>query len=377
VWPLRTAELDPWYALVERRLGLAGRYDNVPWLPDSELLRVLKPTPDEAALQCAISAEWPGTRPILGRSAPPLDTLELAARTGRLHIRTGAIAREIEVDELGRVRGVIWVDQQSRAEHRAHAQLVFLCASALESTRLLLLSASGRRPHGLGGASGALGRYLMDHVLIAARGLGPPLGRHPNVDGGRCLYLPRFDARGLSATEPGRGFGVQLYRRPADANWSSFYAASFAEMLPRPENRVTLDQQRKDAWGIPVLRIECAHGTAELTRVRDQIAALRQLAELADVTLTGIEEAPAPPGIAVHESGTARMGSDRETSVLDPHNQCWEAQGLYLTDAASFPSQGFQNPTLTILALTARACDHAIRTKRQAEPKLRSILAVS
>jgi choline dehydrogenase-like flavoprotein len=158
--------MDPWYALVERRIGLTGGYDQVPWLPDSELFRVLKPAPDEAAFQCAIRAEWPGTRPILGRFALPVNMLELAARTGRLLIRTGAIAREIEVDRLGRVRGVIWIDQQSRAEHRAGAQLVFLCASALESTRLLLLSGSGRNPGGLGAASGALGRYLMDHVLI-------------------------------------------------------------------------------------------------------------------------------------------------------------------------------------------------------------------
>jgi choline dehydrogenase-like flavoprotein len=205
----------------------------------------------------------------------------------------------------------------------------------------------------------------MDHVRIAARGVGPPLIQNRPLELGRCIYLPRFDARGLPTPKPGRGFGVQLYRSPANANWSSFYAASFAEMLPRPENRVTLDQQRKDAWGIPVLRIECAHGTAELTGVHDQIAALRQLAELAGVTLTWIEEVPAAPGIAVHESGTARMGNDPDNSVLDPHNQCWDAQGLYLTDAASFPSQGFQNPTLTILALTARACDHALRTRRQ------------
>jgi choline dehydrogenase-like flavoprotein len=134
-------------------------------------------------------------------------------------------------------------------------------------------------------------------------------------------------------------------------------------MLPRFENRVTLDHERRDAWGIPVLRIECSHESAELMRARDQIAALRRLAELAGVTLTSIDEVPAPPGTAIHESGTARMGSDPENSVLDPNNQCWDAQGLYLTDGASFPSQGFQNPTLTILALTARACYRAVRTR--------------
>ena len=168
-WPLRQRELDPWYAFVERRLGLAGMRDNVPWLPDSELSYVLSPTPAEAALQRAIAARWPGARPVLGRFAAPFDALEAAALTGRLLIRTGAIAREIEVDGSGHVRGVVWIDQQNHSEERARAPLVFLCASALESTRLLLLSRSSRSPDGLGAASGALGRYLMDHVMVKAR----------------------------------------------------------------------------------------------------------------------------------------------------------------------------------------------------------------
>jgi choline dehydrogenase-like flavoprotein len=155
-----------------------------------------------------------------------------------------------------------------------------------------------------------------------------------------------------------------LYQTPARGQRSYFNAASFAEMLPQPENRVTLDPERRDAWGIPVLRIDCAHGDGELIRAREQIAALRELAKVVGVTLTEIDEAPGPPGIAIHECGTARMGSDPASSVLDPHNQCWEAQGLYVTDGACFPSQGSQNPTLTILALTARACDHALRTNR-------------
>jgi choline dehydrogenase-like flavoprotein len=124
-----------------------------------------------------------------------------------------------------------------------------------------------------------------------------------------------------------------------------------------------LDVQRRDAWGIPVLRIECAHNELELARAADQATALQALAEIAGVTLSNIDAAPEPPGIAVHECGTARMGSDPANSVLDPHNQCWEAQGLYVTDGSCFASQGNQNPTLTILAITARACDHALRTR--------------
>jgi choline dehydrogenase-like flavoprotein len=370
-WPLMPAELHHWYAVVERRIGLAGMRDGIPWLPDSELSSEIQPSPAEAQLQRAITLRWPSVRPVLGRYAAPFDALEAAARTGRLLIRTGAIAREIEVDTSGRVNGVIWIDQESGIEQRARATLVFLCASTLESTRILLLSRSNRSPNGIGAGSGVLGRYLMDHVLVSALGKGPPLLQQHFPERGRCLYLPRFDARELLGPPPGRGFGVQLDQAPASGGRSYFVATSFAEMLPRLENRVMLDPSRRDAWGIPVLHIDCAHGDVELVRAREQTAAVRALVQAADATLTSIDEVPKPPGTAIHECGTARMGNDPATSVLDPHNQCWEAQGLYVTDGACFPSQGSQNPTLTILALTARACDHALKTLRiWASPRL-------
>lgn len=363
-WPLQAGELDPWYATVERRLRLAGSRDNLPWLPDSELSIVLEPTPDEATLQASVSARWPGARAIIARFAPPLDALEAAAQTGRLSIRSGAVVREVEVDSSGCVRGAVWIDQQNRTEERARAPLVFLCASALESTRLLLLSRSPRSPEGLGASSGVLGRCLMDHVRMRVSGNGPPWLPGPLSGEGRCLYLPRFDARDLPAPGPGRGFGVQVFQQSAGTGHSQFTLISFAEMLPRLENRVTLDPQRRDAWGIPVLHIDCRQSEEELLGARDQVSALRELAQVAGVTLTHVDTAPPPPGSANHECGTARMGSDPASSVLSPHNECWEARGLYVTDGACFPSLGSQNPTLTILALTARACDHAIRTGR-------------
>jgi len=310
-------------------------------------------------LQRSITERWPGARPVLGRFAAPPDFLEAAAETGRLLVRSGAIAREIEVDGSVRVRGVTWIDERSRTKRHAHAPLVFLCASALESTRLLLLSRSPRSPEGLGAISGALGRYLMDHVGLVMEGTGPPLSSELSPEAGRCLYLPRFDARCLPTPDPGRGFGVQVYQSAGKAQ-SYFKAVCSAEMLPRPENHVKLDANRRDAWGIPVLHIDCRHGDAELAQAREQVSALRELADVAGVALTRIEETPAAPGMMTHECGTARMGRDPSTSVLDPYNQCWEARGLYVTDAACFPSQGTQNPTLTILALTARACDHAL-----------------
>jgi choline dehydrogenase-like flavoprotein len=364
-WPLQADDLAPWYALVERRLGLAGAHDEIPWLPDGELSFPLRPTSAEASLQSAIVARWPGARPILSRFAMPFHPLEAAATTRRLMIRTGAIAREIEVDKTGRVAGVVWIDRETGNEQRTVAPLVFLCASTLESTRLLLLSRSARSQNGLGAASGALGRYLMDHVRVSASGWGPPLPQTAAAAPERCqLYLPRFDARALPAPPPGRGFGVQVRRLPADRERSYLAVDSFAEMLPRPDNQVTLHPAKQDAWGIPVLHIDCAHSDDELSRARDQVVALRELMAIAGMTPNAIDEMASPPGIAIHEAGTARMGNDPANSVLDPHNQCWDANGLYVTDAACFPSQGYQNPTLTILALTARACDHAVRTAR-------------
>lgn len=364
-WPFEPAELDPWYALVERRLGLSGVRDGLACLPDSEIARTLSPLPAEAALGQAITGRWAGARPVLARYAPPLAGLEQAAATGRLLCRQGAVAREVEVDGQGRACAVTWHDQQSGATQRAEAPIVFLCASALESTRILMLSRSARAPEGLGASSGALGRNLMDHLVLQANGQGPRLVGEPvQPEPGRCVYVPRFDARDAASPPPGRGFGVQIYQSSGLPGRSYFTAVAFSEMLPRPENRVSLDPRLRDAWGVPALRIECRRSQADLESVPKMAAALRELAQTAGATLEPLAADPSTPGSAMHECGTARMGTDPANSVLDPNAQCWDAQGLYVTDGAAFPSQGNQNPTLTILALTARACDHAVRSLR-------------
>jgi choline dehydrogenase-like flavoprotein len=257
---------------------------------------------------------------------------------------------------------VRWHDREAGGGCSVRAPLVFLCASALESTRILLCSASAARPEGLGSQSNALGRYLMDHVLVCGEGVGGALPDGPVAPTpGRCLYLPRFDLR-AGGEDGGRGYGVQIYRWSLGRGVSYFNAVSFAEMTPRAENRVTLDPERRDAWRAPVLRIECRHSESERALARNQSAALAELGEILGVRWRAPADTAAPPGAAIHECGTARMGDSPDGSVLDPNNQCWDAKGLHVTDAASLPSQGAQNPTLTILALTARACDHAVRT---------------
>jgi choline dehydrogenase-like flavoprotein len=361
-WPFAPADLNPWYSLVEQRLALFGARDGVSFAPDSDIAHLLRPTTSEAVLRRTIQSRWPKAAAILGRYAPPLASVEAANATGKLWCRTGALVQRVEADGDGRVRGVAWHDRQARCSAAARAPLVFLCASALESTRILMVSQSGTG-NGLARSSDALGRHLMDHIMVKVEGVGHKLaGEHVSIDDGRCLYLPRFDLRD-GGEDPGRGYGVQVYQGFAGGDQSYFTAVAFCEMAPRAENRVSLDASRKDAWGAPALRIECSHNDAERALAQKMTTALRDLTKLVDAKVARLDEAPDMPGTAIHECGTARMGDDPTASVLDPHNQCWDAQGLYVTDGASFPSQGSQNPTLTIMALTARACDHALRSQ--------------
>jgi choline dehydrogenase-like flavoprotein len=368
LWPLQAQELDPWYAAVESRLELCGMRRSSPWQPPSEVSTVVEFDAAEETVIRSITSHWPGLGPQLGFWAPPPDWLELAAETGRLAIREGAVVRKVDVDNTGRVSGVTWIDDSTRAELSSHAPLIFLCASALESTRLLLLSRSARNPGGVGARSGVLGRNLMDHIKVAAEGTGPPLPNvpiAPNAEIGRCIYLPRLDAGARRNPDSHRAFGAQLYCRPVDATQSKFWVTSFGQMLPKMENRVSLDPDRLDAWGIPVLKVHCRYDSDDLVLAGEQARALRELAGAMGARHLRVDEIPASPGGANHECGTARMGASASSSVLDPNNQCWDAPGLFVTDGACLPSQGAQNPTLTLMALTARACSYAIGQTRE------------
>lgn len=360
-WPFAPDELAPWYELVERRLQLSGGVENSPWVPDSRLAEFRQPEPFELAMIASLKSRFPGANPMLGRYSPPMAALEAAAATGRLKCRQGAVAARVEIDGAGRACGVSFYDQRARRLCQARAPRVVLAASTLESTRILLMSQSERSPGGIGARSGALGRFLMDHVSIKVQGQGPGLetsGREIAV--GACLYLPRFESRYSGQAGDGRGFGVRIYQSPGPSGKSHFTAVADAEMLPRAENRVRLSD-RRDAWGLPILHIEARHSEPELALAKDQATALTEIADLAGVRLNEAPGAPSAPGSAIHECGSARMGDDPATSVLDPFNQCWDARNLYVVDGAAFPSEGIQNPTLTILALTARACDAMVK----------------
>jgi choline dehydrogenase-like flavoprotein len=360
-WPIDCDELDPWYAAVEKRIGLSGEMNGLACPPDSELGTILQRLPSETTVVSAIKGRWPQADAILGRYAPPFPSIDLAGAAGRLTRRSGAVCQKVELAKTGRVSGVVWYDRQTGREMRAQSNCVFLCASTLETTRILLTSAAANGQK-FGVSSGVLGHYLMDHIVSKIESVGPAsVGDPVSVEEGRCVYLPRFDNRNGSSSSSEGGFGVQLYETAATPGKSYFTAVAFSEMAPRAENKVSLSSTKIDAWGMPCLHIDCAHGEREKETMDRQLQALREVAAVLKLDPSRTLESLGPPGLAIHECGTARMGDDPRRSVLDPNNQCWDTKGLYVTDGACFPSQGGQHPTLTIMALTARACQHALQ----------------
>ncbi len=358
-WPLEPGELDQWYQQVETKLGLRGQTNGSTWVPDSVIAHALEPDPAQARMMATITAKWPASDPILGRYSDPLASLQYAAQTGHLSCRTGAVVRRVLVGQTGRVDGVEYYDIRARRAVEVKAPIVFLCASTLETTRVMLNSRTETFLKDAGSETGALGRYIMDHVSVKVEGIMPDHGIPAgDFSTGNCVYLPRFDLRNGRQGEAKHGYGMRLYQIPGRPGTSYFTAVSDAEMLPRSSNHVALSD-RKDRWGVPVLRISCAAGPEENEMADAQIQAIREITDAFDVTLTSTDIGPSRPGAAIHEVGGARMGTSPETSVVDRDNQCWDAKGLYLTDGAAFPAIGLQNPTLTIMALTARACAHA------------------
>jgi len=355
-WPFGIEELVPWYEKVEARLGLFGRQDGVPFIPDSVITHPTSQNAAEQQLFETLAQRWPGAPVMLSRYAPPVDFTGIAAATGRLTLQTGAIAQRILSGTDGRASGVEWLDLENGALCVANAPLVFLCASSLESTRILLNS---RNPSGaLSDQLPALGLHLSDHVMLKAEGLSPPLPITPLPDPGRCLYLPRFDLReGGDAHR--RGFGIQLYVTANRAGaWTT--AVGFGETSQSLPSRVSLSKRLKDRWGKPALLIDSEFGDPERALAGSISQGLDDLFEAIGVKALIRPAGPAAPGSSVHECGGARIGKDPATSVLTPLNECWAMPGLYVTDGAALPSQGIQNPTLTIMALTARACETAV-----------------
>lgn len=361
-WPISYRELEPYYDRVEGAIGISGNRDDIRHLPNPISGPSVALTPAESHLRSAIVNQWPDRQLIVRRTAARAPfPLHDARRTGRLSFRAGAVAREILADpDTGRARGVAWLE--GGIERSATSRLVVVAASTIESTRLLLNSRSPRHPDGFGNSSGTLGCYLMDHTSISGLDAAMPLpaSKLSPVESG--AYIPQF--RNVDATHPDflRGYGIQV--------WSKGDRCALTvrgEMLPRRANRVSIDPVARDRWGIPCARIECEYGDNERAQSADAIVQCRAMLLAAGFDIAPGEARLGTPGLAIHECGTARMGHDARTSVLNRYNQCWDARNVFVVDGASFVSQGAQNPTLTIMALALRAAEHIVDSCRRHE----------
>lgn len=409
-WPISYADLAPYYDTVERWVGISGSNEGFDQLPDGQFLPPMAYTCGEDEMKKAVNKMGRGftigrvavlTKDHRGRAAchycgpchrgcstnsyftSTNSTLPAAERTGKMTLITNAVVRHVTLGDGGRADGVFYFDKETKASREVKAKIVVLCASSLESTRILLNSTEGGNTNGLANSSGALGHYLMDHMYaIGAFGTFPNLKRKPgNASRPNGIYIPRF--RNLHGDKQDKfirgygyqggenatvwehayamkGFGKDFKMAVRDGNVSRASLLGFGEMLPRWENMVSLDKEKVDAWGIPVLHIDCAHGDNEKAMAKDiieQAAAMLEASGAENITTSAV---PAPPGFGIHECGTARMGLDPKKSVLNGWNQAHDVKNLFVMDGASFPSIACQNPTLTMMAMTVRSCEYMV-----------------
>jgi len=414
-WPISYDDLVPYYEEVERYIGISGQAEGLPQLPDSVFLPPMEMTCGEKILREAVMKKMGRTvtigrvavltRPHNGRAAchycGPCEqgcitysyfaslftTIKAALATGRLTLITDAVASHVVMDRTtGKAAGVAYIERKTRVPREVRARVVVLCASTLESTRILLNSAPG----GLANSSGTLGRYLMDHIyrggatgempmLKAKPWYGPP--RRPNG-----IYIPRFRNVDRPMTNGFiRGYGYQGWSRPEFAFDAPGFGSEFkravrekarwviglglwAECLARWENYVEIDPERTDAWGIPTLKIHMSWSDNELRLYEDarqQAAEMLEAAGAKNIQTYGDE--PSVPGFCIHEVGTARMSADPKKGVVNGFCQAHDVKNLFVTDGACWVSIGCQNPTLTMMAITARASDYIIDRYRKQE----------
>lgn len=419
-WPIGYADLEPYYDKVESFIGVSGSLEKMPQLPDGKFLPPMNFTCAERILKKAVD-RFGDRRMIIGRTAiltenhngrakchwcghcargcgtgsyysSPASTLPAAEATGRLTLIPNAVASHIVLEKNGKARGVHYFDRETFASREALGRVVILCASTLESTRLLLNSRSSRHPEGLGNSHGVLGRYLMDHTIRVGAGgiLHLARGAVDTWDDGRAngIYIPRFRNLATRRKDYIRGWGYQgsgmrrmfpdharalpgfgaEYKRAVKNNWPySVGIGGWGEMLARRENHVTLDKEVRDRWGIPALHIACSHSENELKMAEDIIESALEMLHAAGVEITYQNRKPSAPGVCIHEMGTCRMGSDPKISMLNKWNQMWEVKNVFVTDGASFTSSGCVNPTITMMALTARACAYIADEMRRGD----------
>jgi len=412
-WPIRYEDIAPWYSYAEKFAGIQGSKDGLEVLPDGDFMPAMELNCVEKEVKKRILDHYKGTRHIIiGRSAnitqPHHDrtncqyrdrcwrgcpfggyfstqsaTLPAAMKTGNLTLRPFSIVTKILYDkDKKKATGVEILDAESNKTYEYKAKIVFVCASALNSTWVLMNSATDVWEGGLGSSSGELGHNVMDHHFRCGAN-GDMEGFSDKYEYGRRptgVYVPRFRniyndkrdyVRGFGYQGgAGRGRGVEIAEftigadlkdslSVASENWN-MGIMGFGEMLPYHENKITLDKNTKDKWGLPVLSFDVEIKENEKKMRIDMMNDAKEMLEAAGVKNVKTYDAGYAPGMGIHEMGTARMGRDPKTSVLNGNNQVWDAPNVFVTDGACMTSASCVNPSLTYMAMTARAADFAV-----------------
>ena len=409
-WPLSYADLAPYYSRVERYIGVSGRKEGLDVLPDGDFLPPMPFSCGEMALKEAIAEKM--NRPLtIGRTAvltesrdgrlachycgpchygcrtrsyfnSPQTTLADCQKTGKFTLVPDAMVSHVITSGENRAEGVAYFDKTTGDGREVRAKVVVLCASALASARILLSSAEG----GLGNSSDVLGRYVMDHIYsTGVSGTLPSRAgaRAENANRPNGVYIPRFqNLDDPSTKKPAflRGYGYQCGE--GISSWDHAYAAAgfgaaykdaipsstvstiglsgFGEILPRKDNRVTLDPKTVDKWDLPVLRIECSLGDNEIAMIDDILAEGRAMLEAMGCENITERRDPAPMGSGIHEVGGARMGKEPQTSYLNEYQQSHDVPNLFVMDGAGYVTIGCVNPTLTMMSLALRSSEYLV-----------------
>ena len=415
-WPIRYADLAPWYDHVETFAGISGEANGLDHLPDGKFLPPMALTPPEVEFGQKVEAAFPGRRLITGRCANLTATtaehdelgrtlcqyrslcergcsfgayfsslsatLPAAQQTNNVTVVTDAIVHSVVHDPAtGKATGVRVVDRNTKEGRTYDGRMVFLCASTLGTAQIMLNSRSEAHPNGIANRSDQVGRNLTDHLSgLGASGVYPGFegiyheGRRPNG-----FYIPRYRnvteeadgfvrgygfqgtimrsswQRGMGAPGVGADLKAEL-RHPGPWRVS---LSGFGEMLPHPDNRITLNHDQLDQWGIPVPHIDVGLGPNEQAMIEQVGEDAREMLEMAGCTDIEVRKHYGGLGLGIHEMGTARMGHDPETSVLNKYNQAHDVPNMFVTDGACMTSSGCQNPSLTYMAMSARAAHHA------------------
>ena len=412
-WPIRYKDIAPWYEYAEKFAGISGSIENLPQLPDGHFMPAMELNCVEKDVAARLKKHYNNVRTmIIGRTAnitvphegrtncqyqnkcwlgcsfgayfsTQSATLPAAMKTGNLTVRPFSIVTRLIYDkDTKKAKGVEVLDAETNQTYEFFSKIVFVNASALNSTWLLMNSATEIWPDGLGSSSNALGHNLMDHHLgvgasgdvegyedkyiYGRRANGIYIPRYRNLFGNKSDYLRGFGYQGGASRD---GWKRQIAELSIGADFKDALSepgswkmgiGGFGEILPYAENRVTLDKTKKDKWGLNVLAIDCELKENELKMRKDMISDAVEMLEAAGVKNVKGRDGDGTPGRGIHEMGTARMGKDPKTSVLNANNQVWDAKNVFVTDGACMTSAACVNPSLTYMALTARAANFAV-----------------